>query len=229
MFVIPDVINTILMGLIFMVIVITIVRPLMLNLVKEYTGPNMQEIIIEEIELKVARRAEQLAKRRADLLEFHRQLALPPPNLYALPEPEAQAVEEEDDWDDEEEEVISAEEVASIEEAATVSDGSEPQETTALAVDENGEPIPVATEGEGEDDQPAGDGDIEIREGETLADIKERLKKEKAASSKQTIPPELLNNAKSYEDKVGVVRMVVQQDHSRVAAVIRSMIDTSSK
>jgi len=35
-----------------------------------------------------------------------------------------------------------------------------------------------------------------------------------------------LNNANSYEDKVGVVRMVVQNDQSRVANVIRSMIET---
>jgi hypothetical protein len=34
----------------------------------------------------------------------------------------------------------------------------------------------------------------------------------------------LLNSANSYEDKVGVVRMVVQADQSRVASVIRGMI-----
>ena len=45
-------------------------------------------------------------------------------------------------------------------------------------------------------------------------------------AKKPTIPPELLNNANSYEDKVGVVRMVVQNDQSRVASVIRSMIQT---
>ncbi|NDF45795.1 MAG: flagellar M-ring protein FliF, partial [Betaproteobacteria bacterium] len=68
------------------------------------------------------------------------------------------------------------------------------------------------------------EGEIEIREGETLAEIKERMKREQK-QKKPTIPPELLNNANSYEDKVGVVRMVVQTDHSRVAAVIRSMIE----
>jgi hypothetical protein len=224
MFVIPEVINTILMGLIFMVIVITIVRPLMLNLVKEYTGPNMQEIIIEEIELKVARRAEQLAKRRADLLEFHRQLALPPPSLYALPEPAVQEAPE-DDWDDEEDETIE-----SVEETTEVTaEGQTPTEALAETSPE-GESAVQTAEGEGESaEEIPGEGEIEIREGETLADIKARLKKEKEASNKQTIPPELLNNAKSYEDKVGVVRMVVQQDNSRVAAVIRAMIDTSNK
>jgi flagellar M-ring protein FliF len=68
-------------------------------------------------------------------------------------------------------------------------------------------------------------GEIEIGEGESLHDIKERIKREKKNSAKPTIPPELLNSAKSYEDKVGVVRMVVQQDNSRVAGVIRGMIE----
>jgi hypothetical protein len=72
--------------------------------------------------------------------------------------------------------------------------------------------------------EAVGEGEIEIREGETLAEIKERMKQEQKNAKKPTIPPELLNNAKSYEDKVGVVRMVVHQDQARVAAVIRGMI-----
>jgi hypothetical protein len=229
MFVIPEVINTILMGVIFMVIVVTIVRPLMLNLVKEYTGPNMQEIIIEEIELKIARRAQQLAQRRADMLEFHRQLALPPPSLYALPAPAVEPAT--DDWDEDEDDI-------NINDQDALSDQLETQEVPGEVtvptpqgepmVNENGEVVESPAD-EAADNVAEGEGDIEIREGETLADIKARLKKEKEQSSKQTIPPELLNNAKSYEDKVGVVRMVVQQDHSRVAAVIRSMIQTSNK
>jgi flagellar M-ring protein FliF len=57
-----------------------------------------------------------------------------------------------------------------------------------------------------------------------LAEIKERIRKEQQKAKKPTIPPELLNTANSYEDKVGVVRMVVQTDQSRVASVIRGMI-----
>jgi len=86
-------------------------------------------------------------------------------------------------------------------------------------------PAGEAPEGEAsaEPEEALGEGEIEIREGESLADIKERMKKEQKAK-KPVIPPELLNNANSYEDKVGVVRMVVQADHSRVAAVVRGMI-----
>ena len=75
-----------------------------------------------------------------------------------------------------------------------------------------------------EEEEALGEGEIEIREGETLAEIKERIRKEQQKAKKPAIPPELLNTANSYEDKVGVVRMVVQADQTRVASVIRSMI-----
>jgi hypothetical protein len=227
MLVIPEVINTILMGLIFMVIVITIVRPLMLNLVKEYAGPSMQDAIIEEIELKIARRAEKVAQHRAQSLEFHRLLALPPPSLYALPAP----AESEHEFDDDEDELetieseLSEEEQAADQDTALVDESQDGQTHHDSPVDGQAGAEQEVAEGE----ETPGESEIEIREGETLADIKARLKKEKESANKQTIPPELLNNAKSYEDKVGVVRMVVEQDHSRVAAVIRSMIQIEKK
>jgi hypothetical protein len=75
-----------------------------------------------------------------------------------------------------------------------------------------------------EDEEALAEGEIEIREGESLAEIKDRIRKEQQKAKKPTIPPELLNSANSCEDKVGVVRMVVQADQSRVASVIRGMI-----
>jgi flagellar M-ring protein FliF len=91
------------------------------------------------------------------------------------------------------------------------------------------EPVPEAVdeaveEAPAEESEPLGEGEIEIREGESLAEIKERIRKEQQKAKKPAIPPELLNTANSYEDKVGVVRMVVQADQSRVASVIRGMI-----
>ncbi|NBX54019.1 MAG: hypothetical protein EBQ82_04325 [Betaproteobacteria bacterium] len=65
--------------------------------------------------------------------------------------------------------------------------------------------------------------DEEEREGETLEQMRERVKLENK-QKKPTIPPELLQNANSYEDQLMVVRMIVDQEHSRVASVIRSMI-----
>ena len=60
-------------------------------------------------------------------------------------------------------------------------------------------------------------------EGESLAQMRERVKLENK-QKKPTIPPELLQNANSYEDQLMVVRMIVDQEQSRVAYVIRNMI-----
>jgi flagellar biosynthesis/type III secretory pathway M-ring protein FliF/YscJ len=67
-------------------------------------------------------------------------------------------------------------------------------------------------------DVPPGD-----EEAETLEQMRERVKLENK-QKKPTIPPELLQNANSYEDQLMVVRMIVDQEQSRVASVIRNMI-----
>ncbi len=223
MIIIPEVINTILMGLIFMVIVITIVRPLMLNLVPLYTGPHPQDAIIDEIEMEVARLAELNTKRNGNLIEFHRQLLIAPPRPSR---PVVQEPEEDEDLDlfglraeldaakaKAEQERLEAEEKARAEEELKAQEA-------AAAAEEAAKLAAIAADS----DVPL--DEIEIRDGESLAEIKERMKREQQNAKKPTIPPELLNNAKSYEDKVGVVRMVVQQDQNRVAAVIRGMIKT---
>ena len=63
----------------------------------------------------------------------------------------------------------------------------------------------------------------EEEEAETLEQMRERVKLENK-QKKPTIPPELLQNANSYEDQLMVVRMIVDQEQSRVASVIRNMI-----
>ena len=63
----------------------------------------------------------------------------------------------------------------------------------------------------------------EDEEEESLAQMRERVKLEQK-QKKPTIPPELLQNANSYEDQLMVVRMIVDQEQSRVASVIRNMI-----
>lgn len=215
MIVIPEVINTILMGLIFMVILITIVRPLMLNLVSEYSGPSVQDAIIEEIELEVARHSEQNSQRSAALIEFHRQLLIAPPR----PERKSAStisIDVDDDDEDELQAQVQDSNESAQGDAAAATESTQVSDAQATASDENLADADAQAESES--------GEIEIREGESLAEIKERMKREQQNAKKPTIPPELLNNAKSYEDKVGVVRMVVQQDQNRVAAVIRGMI-----
>ena len=224
---IPDVINTLLMGLIFMVIVVTVIRPFVLHM---FAGPmnteDMQKAAIEAVQYEMMRAAELAEAQRGNKIRFQQLLLQlpdkpkPKPQPVVVPEPEP-----------------SPEPVA---EEATAD--------AAQALDANGVPIPatgdvdgahaeggvpaadaasgdVTAESGAEDEDELVPGEIEIREGESLAEIKERIKKEQQKAKKPTIPPELLNNANSYEDKVGVVRMVVQTDQNRVAAVIRSMIE----
>lgn len=228
---IPDVINTILMGLIFMIIVVTVVRPLMLKLVGQYVdSDHLQKAMLEAIQKELTRASEEAEAKRAERIKFQMLLLETPekPKLKPVvvpepePEPEPEPVAEEVP-------VESPVEEAPVEEAPVA---EETTEETAEATEDN--TSEAAPEGEAqasdaaaepqEEESEVAEGEIEIREGETLAEIKERMKREQK-QKKPTIPPELLNNANSYEDKVGVVRMVVQTDHSRVAAVIRSMIE----
>jgi hypothetical protein len=221
---IPDVINTLLMGLIFMVVIVTIVRPFVLNLVGEAaSNSDMQKAAIDAVEREMIRKAELFEAQRADKIKYQMMLLEKPekpkpkpvvePEPEEVPEPVAEMVPEV-------EEAPVAEETPAVEEVVeapveeAVADTAT-EETTALAPSDE---LPA------EEDEPLAEGEIEIREGESLAEIKERIRKEQQKAKKPTIPPELLNTANSYEDKVGVVRMVVQADQSRVASVIRGMI-----
>ena len=58
---------------------------------------------------------------------------------------------------------------------------------------------------------------------EQLQQMRDRIKKEQK-KAKPSIPTELLNNANSYEDKLMVVRMIVDQERDRVAATLKRMI-----
>ena len=62
---------------------------------------------------------------------------------------------------------------------------------------------------------------VEIDEGESLEDIKAKLKPKKAA-----ISPEMLDTANSYDDKVAIIRMIVGEESGRVANVFKSMMNT---
>ena len=230
---IPDVINTILMGLIFMIIVVTVVRPLMLKLVGQYVdSDHLQKAMLEAIQKELTRASEEAEAKRAERIKYQMLLLETPekpklkPVVVPEPEPEPEPTPEPVA---EEVPVEAPVEEAPAEETAVAEEATE--DTDAASADNAAEAAPEgepqASDGTAEppeEEAPLADGEIEIREGETLAEIKERMKREQK-QKKPTIPPELLNNANSYEDKVGVVRMVVQTDHSRVAAVIRSMIE----
>jgi hypothetical protein len=209
---IPDVINTLLMGLIFMVIVVTVVRPFVLHIVNgAMSTEDLQKEAIEAVQQEMMRASQLAEARRNEQIRFQQLLLEVPEKLKPKAPPE---IEEED-----EEEPVEIAEAAPKDDIETpVEEGVE--EAAAEAATEEG------AEEEATEEAAADSNEIVMQEGETLADVKARMKLEQSKAKKPTIPPELLNTANSYEDKVGVVRMVVQNDQSRVASVIRSMIQT---
>ena len=235
---IPDVINTLLMGLIFMVIVVTVIRPFVLHIIgADVVEDDMHKAAMKAVEREMLRNGELSEARRAEQLRYQMLLQDVPekPKRKALPPP-PEPVAEEEEFEEEEEETTAVEVAPEPVPEPVAAPEPEPvaevpveetpvAEETPAAVDTAAASTDNAPEGEAPPAEEAqlAEGEIEIREGETLAEIKERLKREQKAK-KPTIPPELLNSANSYEDKVGVVRMVVQADQSRVAQAIRSMI-----
>ena len=73
--------------------------------------------------------------------------------------------------------------------------------------------------GEGEVDEAG----MTMVEGESLEDFKDRLKKS-AAPKKSSISADMLDTANTYDDKVALIRMLVQEDSGRVANVLKNMI-----
>ena len=212
---IPDVINTLLMGLIFMVIVVTVVRPFVLHIVNgSMTTEDLQKEAIEAVQQEMMRVSMVAEAQRNDQILFQQLLLDVPEKPKHKPVPEVEIETEETKVQEAEVQSEVAEEKSVVEGATEVLVDGVPTET-------------VAETQVGEVEDPAAESsEIVMQEGESLADVKARMKREQAKAKKPTIPPELLNNANSYEDKVGVVRMVVQNDQSRVASVIRSMIQT---
>ena len=213
---IPDVINTLLMGLIFMVVIVTIVRPFLLNMVGEAMSNNdMQKAAIAAVEREMMRKAELFEAQRADKIKYQMLLLEKPQKPTPKPvfEAEPEVVPE----------PIEVEVPEAVVEEAPIEVVETPVEDVVAeaAPEEALAQVPAEEEEAGE---ALAEGEIEIREGESLAEIKDRIRKEQQKAKKPTIPPELLNGANSYEDKVGIVRMVVQSDQARVASAIRGMI-----
>ena len=60
---------------------------------------------------------------------------------------------------------------------------------------------------------------VEVSEGESLEDIKAKLK-----PKKQSISADMLDTANTYDDKVAVIRLIVGEESGRVSNVFRSMM-----
>ena len=173
---IPDVLNTLLMGLIFMVIVVTVVRPIMLNMLTgKVDSQDVQRAALESVQAHVERATQEAATQRTGRIRYQQLLLALPERRQplALPAPSVAAAGEGD---------------------GASADGSVAGESDASGL-ANG--TSVSSDGAS---QTSSNGQIELAEGESLHDLKERIKLEKKNSAKPTIPAELLNSAKSYEE-----------------------------
>ena len=74
------------------------------------------------------------------------------------------------------------------------------------------------------DDIDDADEKIEVQEGESLEDIKAKLKPKKSA-----ISAEMLDTANTYDDKVAIIRMIVGDEAGRVSSVFRNMMSQNAK
>ena len=87
-------------------------------------------------------------------------------------------------------------------------------------------PIDAGRPGEpisGTDDDEVDLDKVTVQEGETLEDIKAKLK-----PKKQTISAEMLDTANTYDDKVAVIRMIVGDEAGRVSSVFKGMMERDS-
>ena len=83
-------------------------------------------------------------------------------------------------------------------------------------------PIDAGRPGEpisGTDDDEVDLDKVTVQEGETLEDIKAKLK-----PKKQTISAEMLDTANTYDDKVAVIRMIVGDEAGKVSNVFRQLM-----
>ena len=82
-----------------------------------------------------------------------------------------------------------------------------------VAIGPDGQPIAIGADGFPHDENM-------MREGETLEEMKARLKPKK----KSSISADMLDTANTYDDKVALVRMLVSEDSRRVANVMRGWL-----
>ncbi len=75
-----------------------------------------------------------------------------------------------------------------------------------------------------QDEEEEAEEKIEVAEGESLEDIKAKLKPKKSA-----ISADMLDTANTYDDKVAIIRMIVGDEAGRVSSVFRNMMKQNTK
>ena len=90
-----------------------------------------------------------------------------------------------------------------------------------ILVPSSGEGSAMLTDQDLEDDDT--EDEVEVQEGESLEDIKAKLKPKKSS-----ISPEMLDTANTYDDKVAVVRMLVGDEAGKISNVFRQLLSKDS-
>jgi len=122
------------------------------------------------------------------------------------------------------------EEVPVAEENVVVPEPIQAQEDTANQAQEVAEP---SVEGAPKEEDPTQTAQAEAtqedkpeeeEEENSMEAMKAKMAAEKKKAKPPSIPPELMNNANSFDDKLMLVQMIVQQEQGRVAGVLKKMI-----
>ncbi len=79
---------------------------------------------------------------------------------------------------------------------------------------------PIAADEEDEEEEDK----VEVQEGESLEEIKAKLKPKKSS-----ISPDMLDTANTYDDKVAVIRMIVGDEAGRVSSVFKALMKQGTK
>lgn len=60
-------------------------------------------------------------------------------------------------------------------------------------------------------------------------EFKDKLKKLRPKKKKMSVPKELLEEAKSYEEKLGAIKILVEREKGRSLLLIKSMLSEANK
>jgi DNA-binding protein YbaB len=210
-----DWVNIVLRTLMCLAFLVLVLRPMMMALVRR--EPDQEAL--EELANSAVNSAFKAWGQNANTPAYYQNPELA---LLALNNPEVLNVPEKSPAD----ESASAEATQSSQATpGEPSTGTLPNGASAQAVESaaGGNPASAA----GQEASAAATGSVpaeeEIDPDEQLQQMRDRIKKEQK-KAKPTIPTELLNNANSYEDKLMVVRMIVDQERDRVAVTLKRMI-----
>jgi flagellar M-ring protein FliF len=198
-----DALKTAIASLVFLLFLLTIVKPIMTSM---FAPPQAEEVVVDEEEEKdkegiaMAHVAIEMAASEPAIEGLEMAAIDMASNEMALEGPEVALgkIHESEGG------LLTNDMIAAAQDAQ--------QKAQAAAVEQ--------TEAEGEDEPE--EGFIDLDEGESLEEIKAKLKPKKAS-----ISMDMLDTANSYDDKVVLMRLLVQEDEGRVAAVLRNMMKSA--